>query len=202
MDGLKYLRSQPLFFAIALIGVGWATGGGAAQVLFSVFGETVFQRGPTGIGTIWGCAGFGLVVGGVIAHRLNKTLGFSGYKRTVTVAYILHGLLYVAFALTTDFALALLVIALSRAAGSMASVVNYSKIQEYVADEYRGRVFAAMETMTWTTMMLSMSACGIATEFMNPREIAAIAGIFSALTGIAWGLADSNGWLRKPAASE
>ncbi len=80
----------------------------------------------------------------------------------------------------------------------MASVVNYAKIQEYVADEFRGRVFAAMETMTWTTMMVSMFLCGIATEAMNPRYIGAIAGILSALTGIAWGVADRCGCLRKP----
>jgi predicted MFS family arabinose efflux permease len=198
VDGLRYLRSEPLLLGIALIGVGWATGGGAAQILFSVFGEKVFQRGATGIGTIWGCAGFGLVLGGIIANRLNRQLSFAGYKRTVTVAYLFHGLLYVAFALSSHFLLALLFIGLSRAAGSISSVVNYSKIQEYVADEYRGRVFASMETMTWMTMMVSMFLCGLATEFMNPRHIGAIAGILSSFTGIAWAFADSLGYLRKP----
>ena len=46
MEGLRYMRSTPLIFGIALIGVGWATGGGAAQILFSLFGEMVFNRGP------------------------------------------------------------------------------------------------------------------------------------------------------------
>ena len=32
----------PLILGIALIGVGWASGGGAAQVLFSLFSELVF----------------------------------------------------------------------------------------------------------------------------------------------------------------
>ena len=45
VDGLHYLRSVPLLFGIALISVGWATGGGAAQILFSLFGELVFKRG-------------------------------------------------------------------------------------------------------------------------------------------------------------
>src|SRR5574340_360873 len=64
MEGLRYMRAKPLIFGIALIGVGWATGGGAAQILFSLFGEIVFQRGPAGIGLIWGSAGVGLVAGG------------------------------------------------------------------------------------------------------------------------------------------
>ena len=43
---------------IALIGVGWATGGGAAQILFTLFGEQVFNRGPAGIGYLWAAAGW------------------------------------------------------------------------------------------------------------------------------------------------
>ncbi len=49
-EGLRYMMSTPLILGIALVGVGWATGGGAAQVLFSLFGELVFHRGPAGIG--------------------------------------------------------------------------------------------------------------------------------------------------------
>ena len=60
-----------------------ATGGGAAQILFSIFGELVFNRGPAGIGIIWGCAGIGLLVGGVVGHRLGERLSFNGYKRAV-----------------------------------------------------------------------------------------------------------------------
>ena len=67
-EGLRYMRSVPLVFAIALLAVGWATGGGAAQILFTLFGEVVFNRGAAGIGTIWGCAGVGLLVGGAVAQ--------------------------------------------------------------------------------------------------------------------------------------
>ena len=45
-EGLRYMRATPLILGIGLVGVGWATGGGAAQILFSIFGEVVFQRGP------------------------------------------------------------------------------------------------------------------------------------------------------------
>jgi MFS family permease len=200
VEGLRYLRSEPLLLAIALIGVGWATGGGAAQILFSVFGEKVFGRGPAGIGIIWSAAGFGLVAGGILANWLNKRLGFEGYKRTVSLAYIAHGALYVAFALEQNFALALVFIGLSRAAGSTSSVVNYAKVHRYADDKYRGRVFATMETMTWTTMMVSLFAAGIATESINPRTIAVVAGCLSGSTGLVWAWANWAGKLRLPEA--
>jgi MFS family permease len=198
IEGLRYLRREPLLLAIALIGVGWATGGGAAQILFSIFGETVFGRGPSGIGIIWGCAGFGLVLGGVIANQLNKRLDFAGYKHTVAIAYLLHGAFYVAFAWEQSFGLALVFIALSRAAGAAASVVNYSKVLHYAEDQYRGRVFATMETMTWATMMISLAAASLATERYHPRPIAAIAGCLSASTALFWAWANYTGRLTLP----
>ena len=57
VEGLRYMRQQPLILAVALLGIGWASGGGAAQILFTLFGEIVFDRGPAGIGILWGCAG-------------------------------------------------------------------------------------------------------------------------------------------------
>jgi MFS family permease len=199
LDGLRYLRSEPLLLAIALIGVGWATGGGAAQILFSVFGEKVFGRGPSGIGIIWGTAGFGLVLGGILANWLNKRLSFESYKWTVSIAYLAHGALYVAFALEQNFAMALVFIGLSRAAGATSSVVNYAKVLRYADNQYRGRVFATMETMTWSTMMISLFVAGIATESVDPRTIAAVAGCLSASTGLVWAWANWAGKLRIPA---
>ena len=65
-EGLRYMRASPLILGIALVGVGWATGGGAAQILFSLFGELVFNRGPGGHRLSVGCAGVGLLVGGAL----------------------------------------------------------------------------------------------------------------------------------------
>jgi MFS family permease len=67
-EGLRYMKSSPLILGIGLVAVGWATGGGAAQILFSVFGEVVFHRGPSGIGVIWGYAGIGLIIGALQTH--------------------------------------------------------------------------------------------------------------------------------------
>ena len=71
-DSLRYMRRTPLILAIGFAGVGWASGGGAAQILFTLFGEVVFQRGAAGIGLIWGFAGIGLVIGGVLGHWMGQ----------------------------------------------------------------------------------------------------------------------------------
>ena len=84
LEGLRYMRQQPLIMGIALLGIGWASGGGAAQILFTLFGEVVFDRGPAGIGVLWGSAGIGLIVGGTVAHQIGPRIAFRTYKRLLT----------------------------------------------------------------------------------------------------------------------
>ncbi|MBY0502371.1 MAG: MFS transporter [Bryobacteraceae bacterium] len=197
-DGLRYIRSQPLILAILLSGVGWAIGGGAAQILFSLFGERVFHRGATGIGTLWGAAALGLVAGGVFAHWLGKRLDFATYKKTVALCFVLHGLFYVAFSQMTSFWLAMLFIALSRAGSAISSILNNAQVLRHVRDEYRGRVFSAIETVVWSMMMISMMVAGLASLRMSPRTIGAWAGSMALLTAVTWLWADWRGWLPEP----
>ncbi|MDE3167000.1 MAG: MFS transporter [Acidobacteriota bacterium] len=197
-EGLRYMRRRPLILGIGGIAVGWATGGGAAQILFSIFGEIVFQRGPAGIGTIWGCAGIGLIAGSFIAYRLGKRLSFEGYKRAMVVCYIVHGGSYIVFSQMRNFPLALLFIALSRAAVGVSSVLNMAQLLRHVDDRYRGRVFSTIESAQWSVMMVSMTAAGVASQSVDPRLIGSIAGALSSTTAIFWGWAHWTGRLPEP----
>lgn len=197
-EGLRYMRSIPLLFAIAMVHVGWATGGGAAQILFGLFGDIVFQKGSVGIGTIWSCAGLGLVIGGVFAHWLGPRLSFGSYKRTVSICYLVHGAAYILFSQMQSFAAALVFIALSRFAVAVSSVLNMTQLLLTVEDDYRGRVFATLETFTWGVMMLSMMGAGAASEQYSPRTIGAWAGALSSTTAFFWAWANSRGGLPEP----
>ncbi len=199
-EGLRYMRSVPLVLAIALLAVGWATGGGAAQILFTLFGEVVFNRGAAGIGTIWGCAGLGLLVGGAFANWLGRRLSFEKYKLTVFIDYVVHGGAYILFSRVQRFEMALLFIFLSRGAMAVNSILNYSYILKTVSDQYRGRVFSTIETLTWTMMMLSMMGAGIASTHYSPRAIGTVAGLLSSSTAIFWGWANWSGRLPLPEA--
>ena len=55
IPGRAWLYARlPLILGIGLIAVGWASGGGAAQVLFTLFSEMVFKRGAAGLGSFGG----------------------------------------------------------------------------------------------------------------------------------------------------
>ena len=197
-EGLRYMRESPLILAIAMVGVGWASGGGAAQILFSLFGELVFNMGPAGIGYLWAAAGLGLLIGGGFAHWIGKRITFRWYKRSITIAYIIHGTSYVIFSQMTQFWAALIFLAISRAAVAVSSVLNFSELLRHVADEYRGRVFATMETLTWSVMMLSMMGAGIASTKWSPRSIGVVSGVLSSMTAVYWAWANWAGRLPEP----
>ena len=200
-EGLRYMRSSPLILGIALLAVGWASGGGAAQILFSLFGELVFHRGPAGIGYLWASAGVGLLIGGAFAHWLGKRISFSGYKRTIGICYVIHGGSYVIFSQMASFSLAIVFLALSRAAIAVSSVMNVSQLLRHLPDEFRGRVVATNETMSWSMMMLSMLGAGLASQHWSPRAIGAISGLLSSSTAIFWLWAHYTGRLPEPAAA-
>jgi MFS family permease len=198
-EGVRYIRSVPLIVGLLLVSVGWASGGGAAQILFTVFGEMVFNRGPYGLGLIWGCAGVGLVCGGSLAYSLGRRLSFVRYKRAVVVCFVVHGGSYILFSQVRSFYGALVFIALSRVGMGFSNVLNMSQLLRHVPDKFRGRVFATLESTTWSVMMVSMLMAGVASQYWNPRTIGAIAGALSSTTAIFWGWANATGRLPEPA---
>jgi predicted MFS family arabinose efflux permease len=198
-EGLRYMRATPLILGVGLVGVGWATGGGAAQILFSIFGEVVFQRGPAGIGVIWGCAGIGLVCGALFANYIGKRIQFETYKRVISLCYVVHGGSYVLFSQAPTFAGALFFIALSRAAVAVSSVLNTGQLLRHVSNDFRGRVFSTIETWTWATMMVSMAIAGLLSDHVSPRTIGLGAGVLSSTTAIFWGWGNLSGKLPEPA---
>ena len=142
------------------------------------------------------------MVGGVIAHRIAKRLSFPGYKKVVSIVYLIHGGAYVVFSQMTTYWTALCFIALSRAAVGVSSVMNSTQLLRHTANEYRGRVLATTETLSWATQMLSMAGAGLASTTYSPRTIGAVAGILSGSTGIWWMWLNLAGKLPEPAVDE
>jgi MFS family permease len=200
VEGLSYMRSVPLTVGIGMISVGWAVGGGAAQILFALFAGQVFHRGAEGIGSIWGFAGVGLLIGGAIGHAVGKRTGFAGYKRAVAISYVAHGAGYMLFSQAESFAVALLLITASRVGMAVSSVLNTSQLLRHTPDEFLGRVFATLESLRNSVMIFSLAAAGIASEYVGPRTIGLVAGGFGMLTAIAWSWADLTGRLPEPKA--
>lgn len=198
-EGLKYIRQTPLVLGIVLLGVGWATGGGAAQILFSLFGQQVFQRGVSGIGILYSSAGVGILLGTTLASHAGHHLSFDAYKWLVGGCYLAHGLFYALFSQSPSWQGAVVMIGLSRLAIGISLVLNATQLMRVVPDGFRGRVFATAESSTLTTMMVSMTLAGFAAHFWGVRTIGLLSGILTGSTAFFWIAADRLGWLSLPA---
>jgi MFS family permease len=185
---LRYMRATPLVLAIALSYVGWASGGGAAQILFTLLGEKVFNGGPATVGLIWGCAGVGLVAGGLVGHSVGMRLSYKGYLHAVWINYLIHGLSYALFSLG-NLAIAMGFIALSRLAMGVNNVLNRNVLLTHVPDHFRGRVFTTVEAMLNATMLLSLTGASLASVRYPIRTVGVVAGVLSASTALFWGWA-------------
>jgi len=197
-EGLAYMGRHPLLLGIGLLQIGWSSGGGAAQVLFTLFGEVVFKRGSTGTGLIWSAAGAGLVIGGVFAHRIGQRLNFEQYKHAVTLSFLGMGLSYVGFSLMPTIWGAMFFIGLSRVAMGTNSVLNRTILLTCVPDGLRGRVFTSVDALLHASMMLSMGLAGIASMTYSPRQIGVVAGLLTASTAVFWAWANAAGKLVEP----
>jgi hypothetical protein len=71
----------------------------------------------------------------------------------------------------------------------------------HVDNKYRGRIFATMESLQWSTMMLSMMAAGAASTVYSPRTIGAWSGAISSTTAIFWTWMNLRGKLPEPPVS-
>jgi predicted MFS family arabinose efflux permease len=137
-------------------------------------------------------------LGGATGHIFGARAGFSAYKRTVTVSYLLHGAAYMLFSRTGSFAAALAFMLLSRVGMAVTSVLNNAQLLRHTAPEYRGRVFATLEALRNAVMIVSMAAAGIASQYTGPRTIALAAGALGTLTAAAWAWLDATGRLPEP----
>jgi predicted MFS family arabinose efflux permease len=133
---------------------------------------------------------------------VGKRASFRQYKRAVTLSYLLHGGAYMLFSQAESFAAALLLMMLSRVGMAVTSVLNNAQMLRHTPDEFRGRVFATLESLRWSAMILSMAAAGIASQYYSARTIGLVAGALGGATALAWAWMDGTGRLPEPASPE
>ena len=192
-EGLRFVRSQPIILGLLLVGVGWATGGGAAQILFSLFAVDVYHAGESGIGLLYGAAGFGIVVGATVSNAFFRHRSFDFTKWVIGTSMVLTGIFYSIFSFTHSLWSGLFWIALSRVVMGINNIIGTTLLMNIVPAEFRGRTFSVKETVVILTMVLSMLLAGVGQRYAGPPAIALVAGILTLLTGVLWLLANWAG---------
>jgi hypothetical protein len=189
LEGMRYVWRRPRVLALMLVKPAWGVGGGMLALL-AVFGERVFPVGGSaarGISILYAARGIGTAVGPFVARRLAGETR-ARMQRAIGLSFLVGGLFYVAFGLSTSFTLALLALALAHAGGSVLWMFSTVILQQTVGDDFRGRVFAAEIMLFTLTMAASNYATGEALDRFgySPRAVALAVGLFFFLPGLLW----------------
>jgi len=192
-EGMVFIRRNPIVLGLLLIGVGWATGGGAAQILFSIFAIDIYHGGDRGIGILYSAAGLGIVIGATIANWYFRNKSFAITKWVIGISMVLTGVFYSTFSFTRQMWTGFVWITLSRVVMGINHIIGTTLLMNIVPSQFRGRTFSTRETVVIFTMVISMLLAGVGQHYTGPRTIALIAGLLTLLTGVIWLVANLAG---------
>ena len=138
LEGLRYIRSQPVVLAAISLDL-FAVLFGGATALLPAFADGIFHAGPQGLGALRSAPALGaaLVAGAIARRPLQRHVG-----RVLLVTVTGFGLATIAFGLSRNFALSLAMLALTGATDMVSVVIRNGLVQLSTPDAMRGRVNA------------------------------------------------------------
>lgn len=161
-EGLELIRHHRVIVLILLVMALTSIGEGVFGVLLAPFVSEVFAGGTVELGWLMSAQAVGGIAGGVVIgwlgsriapmHLLGLGMLWLGLIDLVIVNYPL-------FLPTILPALVLMVAVGVPAAGAMAALL--SLVQAHVTDDFRGRVFGVIGTVSSFTMLLGMLMAGL-----------------------------------------
>jgi MFS family permease len=189
IEGIRYVKDRPRVLAVLLVKPAWGLGGGILTLL-AVFGERIFPVGKdaaTGIGVLFAARGIGTAVGPIVARRVSGEVD-KRMQASIGIAFLIGGVFYIAFGSATSFIFALIVLGIAHCGGSILWVFSTVILQRAVADNFRGRVFAAEMALLTLTMAASNYVTGeLLDRFsVSPRVVTIGIGILFIVPGLAW----------------
>jgi MFS family permease len=194
-DGFHFIRYNPSVLAVILRRMGERLGAGF-NLLLSLYAVQVWHQGDSGIGSLYAVIGLGLMAGSWAAGRLGRR---ADHRRLVWIigwGGAAEALFWIAFALSPNLAAGSAMIAGMVAGDITAAITEVTLLQQLVPDRFRGRVFAARETLQTVAWAVSLPLTGTAAERFGPRPAALGIGLILMIIGIGWMLFASRSRVR------
>jgi MFS family permease len=190
VDGVRYLKSQPMIFVLALMKSGLAVAGGV-MTLIPFYANKMFASASAismAIGAMYSARGLGAALGPIL---VKKFFGDSTrvLQLSILFAFFLGSLSYFLFAQSHSLWSASLSIALATFFGSIIWVFSSALIHLEADGRYLGRVFSTEMALLTLVMGLSNWSTGFAVdtlELTTHQTGMWMAGLF-VIPGVLWG---------------
>ncbi len=175
LAGLRYMRSHQLTRLVLFLTVTCFLGGGTVYVLTVGFTHQVLRRGDASFLTIVFLLLTGMMLGAIGAGALKSYLR---KEKLIGPLVAFFGASIVAFSLITPFFwFTLLICLFGGTCMGYATVGMITIMHENLAEEFRGRVFSAIQTLMRSSIFISIIIAGPLADFLN-RHLTSV-NIFS-----------------------
>ena len=167
--GIRYVRGRPRVKALLGVAAVISLFGMPYLIFLPVFARDVLNQEAQGLARLWASMGVGALVAALaVAYSMNNS---RRRGRLLLTGNIFFGLAVVAFALSRDFALSCLCLALVGAGTVSITITVNTLLQSLVQDEMRGRVMS----------MYALAFIGL------PPVGGLLIGALADLIGLRWG---------------
>lgn len=179
--GLKFVFGQPIMLGALALDMFAVLFGGAVAMLPS-FADRVLHVGAEGLGALRAAPAIGaLIMAGVMTVR--PPLGKAG--RNLLISVLGFGITTIAFALSENFYLSLILLALTGAFDNVSVVIRSTILQLYTPDDMRGRVSAVNSIFISTSNELGAFESGLAARFLRLVPSVIFGGCMTILVALA-----------------
>ena len=172
-EALAYARQEPRVLALLTAKVGPAFGNGALS-LFPLYAAAVFGVGPLGTGLLYSARGVGALVGPLVLRR--QAADPARLPLLLAASMAVFGAGYLALAVTSWFAVALVLLVVAHAGGGANWILSSYGLQAAVPDVLRGRVLSADGTVATLVIAGSQVVFGLLSEAVPARTLLAGGG--------------------------
>ena len=154
IDGLRFIGTDPLVRGVMVGLAGGLLGGGSIIPLGSLLNTEVLGGGDPGYGLLITALGIGAALGVLTLLWLQRRLP----RATVfTVAVVACGASIISAASVSSLLPAMFAAAAIGATAGTGYVTGFTVLQENVADEMRGRIFATLYTVVRLCLLLALT---------------------------------------------
>lgn len=153
-EGWKFIGTNPVVRAVMVgLGVG-LIGAGMVVPLGPTFSSEVLRAGAAGFGLFLTALGMGVAVGVVGLTVVQSRID---HARLFPLAVVGAGASMMAAASSASLGLTMTFIALMGICAGAVYVLGFTVLQENVEDEFRGRIFATLYTLSRLCLLVSLS---------------------------------------------
>jgi MFS family permease len=154
VDGLRFVRSNPLVRGVMIGLAGGLIGGGMIVPLGQLFARDVLGGGPSSFGVLMIALGIGAALGVVTLLVLQRRLP---REAVFTTAVVATGAAIIGAGWVSSLTPAIFLVAVVGAGAGCAYVTGFTVLQESVSDDMRGRTFATLYTVVRLCLLLSLT---------------------------------------------